>query len=192
MRLQANPLPEAKSRRAFRLRRLGKIRCSLVPSDLGSPAAVAERDWFGGTTTHMTHLHFDWVKAFCIGTFSLAVCFLSCGCVYRHAYTLSETYKFAIQCPSPEEYFIRVPHGGDYPVPPDGRVTVSYNETRKSCEVKFMDADLLYRDSGGVNALYIMTGDRVVKRIALRPPEDFLSKYSVDVEGYWVVRLDHK
>ena len=77
-------------------------------------------------------------------------------------------------------------------MPPDGRVTVSFYEIRKRCEVRFMDGVPLHTDSGGVNALYIMTGDRVVKKIALRPPEAFLSKYSVDDEGYWVVRLDHK
>jgi hypothetical protein len=140
----------------------------------------------------MKLLRFSRAKVSCIGTLSLAVAILCGGCVYRDAYTLTATYKFAIQCPNPEQYFIRVPHGGDHPVPPDGRVTVSYYETRKRSEVKFMDASLSARDSGGVNALYIMTGNRVVKKIALRPPEDFLSKYSVDGEGRWVVRVDDK
>jgi len=37
-----NPLPPANSRRPFRFRRLGEVRCSLVSSERGFPAAVAE------------------------------------------------------------------------------------------------------------------------------------------------------
>ncbi len=37
-----NQLPAANSRRPLRLGRLREIRCSLVPSEVGSPAAVAE------------------------------------------------------------------------------------------------------------------------------------------------------
>jgi len=39
----SNQLAAANSRRPFRFRKLGEIRCSLVLSVLGSPAAVAER-----------------------------------------------------------------------------------------------------------------------------------------------------
>lgn len=39
-----NPLASANSRRIFRFRKLGEIRCSLALSILRSPAAVAERE----------------------------------------------------------------------------------------------------------------------------------------------------
>jgi hypothetical protein len=44
-----NPLPAANSRRALCFRRLGEIRCSLTPAELGFPAAVAE----GGRSTFL-------------------------------------------------------------------------------------------------------------------------------------------
>ena len=40
--MTTNPLPAANSRRPFCFRQLGEIRCSLVSSQPGLPAAVAE------------------------------------------------------------------------------------------------------------------------------------------------------
>jgi hypothetical protein len=41
-----DPIASANSRRPFCFRRLAEIRCSLASSQLGSPAAVAERECY--------------------------------------------------------------------------------------------------------------------------------------------------
>jgi hypothetical protein len=51
--MTTNPLPPANSRRPFRFRRLGEIRCSLACAGLGTPAAVAEGERWGAVA-HVT------------------------------------------------------------------------------------------------------------------------------------------
>jgi hypothetical protein len=114
---------------------------------------------------------------------------------YSHTYSAPARYKFVIHAPEPEQYFIRVPDNGDFPVAPDGRVTIEFYETVKGLETKFMDAewagDTLF-DTTNVKAVYVMKGKSVVKKIALKPAGKFIDHYPTDDSGYIVIQLDAK
>lgn len=133
-------------------------------------------------------------KLFYLYPLLLSVCLVSAGCISRrNAWTSQGSNKFAIQASNPEQYFIRVPHNDDYPVPHNGRVTVSYSQANKYWEVKCADLIILGgHPSSNVNALYVMRGKKIVKKIALTPLKDFLSKYDTDDQGYLTLKLDEE
>jgi hypothetical protein len=127
-------------------------------------------------------------------TICLWLCLSLAGCCHtrRYNHTLTQKIKFAIQAQQPEQYYIRVPSNGDYPVPSDGRISLSYTNIYKAWELVCGDGYLLDSQSCTVEAIYIMQGKSIVQKIPLTPPEKFVNKFPVDDKGYYVVRVNQK
>jgi hypothetical protein len=140
----------------------------------------------------MSVSHISCSQALSRGILLLGGCSLLAGCVYHYTHTGALTEALAIRATNPERFFIRVPNNGDYPIPADGRVRLRYTENAKSWELKCMDGILCDHTSRDVEAIYIMEGKRVVKKVSLYPPEKFLRNYPADEQGYRLITLDQK
>jgi hypothetical protein len=121
----------------------------------------------------------------------LLLVLVATGCIpQHHHFTHTWTGELVLRCVNPEQYSIRVPHNGDYPVPPNGHITLNFRVTDGYWEARFMDANFAGSmcNTRDVKAIYIVRGGAVVKKIGLNQ----LWKCPADEHGYNVIELDRE
>ena len=128
------------------------------------------------------------------GQFGLCICLatslLSLGCVYYALPVVNppSQERVNIVAKSPESYVIRIKaeRSQDYPVPPDGRVSVGIPAYRPGCRVSVTAIKV----SNGYDPLKDWTvevreGDVAVRSLSVRQ----LSRLRPDAEGFRVIKI---
>lgn len=113
------------------------------------------------------------------------------GCAYRlPVYNLPSKQRLMILARSPQRYVVRVKgsHRGEFPVSPDGRVTIDVPTLPRACSVYLFDR---IRISSGFSPLTSKSVDVVDSgHIAATLSLTEITKLSTDASGYHVLKVN--
>jgi hypothetical protein len=96
----------------------------------------------------------------------ILLCILLSGCwTYSNDSQNDGTWGFHVRAKAPEEFIIRVPKLGDYPVPTNGVVKVRVSRKVHRWDLYCVEAIMMSHESTDVPHLYLMKGDKIIKTI---------------------------
>ena len=99
---------------------------------------------------------------------------------------MEQTLKIRIVAADPQQFTIRVPNKGEFPVSEDGKVVVAYSEKIRAFEMKYGDVVLADRVTSDVNYICIMKAGRVVRKVSMG--ELFILRK--DAGGYGILSIE--
>ena len=116
-----------------------------------------------------------------------SISILLCGCTSRSFdSTYRETWQLHVLAEKPQDYIIRVPNVGDYPVGTDGRVKVPVERSVHSWELSaYGEARMMSHDTAIPPYIYVVHGQTIAARISTLT----FYKLPTDADGYILVRV---
>ena len=113
---------------------------------------------------------------------------LLCGCVNAlRPYNQPSQQKVRVQSPTPLRYTVRVADKTNYPVAPDGRVTLDVPRLERGCATYLFGVVKVNDGSPyDVPAIHLNRDGRTIRKLSLND----LAKLPVDEQGYRLVKVE--